>query len=591
MNSNFDILIVGGGHSGCEAAWIASQFGLRIGLLSMKGVGLASAPCNPAVGGVGKGQVVRELDCLGGLIGKLADMSGIQYRLLNDSKGYALQSTRVQIDKEIYSQNAEKLLSKISNLSIIREKLIKFSKKSELFEVETENNIFTTKKLIITTGTFLAGKLHCGTDIQNGGRSFCQPSGSLNSLNDKVKKLSSKFKTGTPPRLDRNTIDFTKLIEQKSDSDVSNFHCLNFNKDRQLDQVSCFLTHTNERMMSIIRENINSSPVFNGQINGVGPRYCPSIEDKASRYPDRNIHHVFVEPEGLNINTFYPNGLSTSLPIEIQQKFINTMNGLEEAKILQPGYAVEYDVIDTTALNSSLEVIDFPGLYFAGQVNGTSGYEEAAAQGYVTGVNAALSLLEKSQLVFSRFDSYIGVLVEDLITKERDEPYRLFAARSENRLYIREDNTILRMWSYRTSLNLNLPVDKFNTEFFEYNSILENLDEKSNVFGNDYLKLKNPIEYINTVIKDKNIYIPNYIQKAFAINKKYEGYIVRLKKDISKIEKFSNKKINWKKLCSSNNISFECKQRIQSVKPESFGQLKNINGIRQATLLYVSGNI
>jgi len=372
---NVDIIIIGGGHAGLEAANITSQLGFNVLLVSSKEVALGSTPCNPAIGGVGKGQVVREIDALGGAMGFLADESAIQFRTLNESKGYAVQSTRAQVDKEEYSKNATKFLEAIVNLKIVREMVTRVEKKDDLFHVELfDGSRYSSKKLITTTGTFLGGRLHCGSKVSTGGRVECGSSKGLIDLFSKIKTAPNRFKTGTPARLRKDSINFEKVINQASDPQSISFSCRNQASYRGMKQVSCYITHTNHETLKIIRENKEKSPIFNGQLNGIGPRYCPSIEDKAFRYLDRDVHHVFLEPEGLNCETVYPNGISTSLPKEIQEKFIRTINGLEKAEIVVPGYAVEYDVVDTSRLSKGLEYLDIAGLYFAGQVNGTSGF-------------------------------------------------------------------------------------------------------------------------------------------------------------------------------------------------------------------------
>ncbi len=610
MNS-FDILIVGGGHAGIEAAYLASQFNLKIGLITIPGIGLASAPCNPSVGGVGKGQVVREIDALGGAMGILADRAGIQFRTLNDSKGYAVQSSRVQIDKELYSQEAEKLISSISNITVIREKIFSIQK-NDLFEVSGINKYFS-KKIILTVGTFLNGKLHTGSKQVNGGRVDCDVSPGLSDLLDKVRVRPQRFKTGTPPRLNKSSIDYSKLEEQPSDSSVRNFHCLNKPFTRYASQVSCYLAHTNKTTMDIIRENKEKSPMFNGQITGVGARYCPSIEDKAFRYPDKNTHHVFIEPEGLNLDTVYPSGISSSLPEDIQLSYVQSISGLESAQIEQFGYAVEYDVVDTTELKQTLEHGQLGGLYFAGQVNGTSGYEEAAGQGLVAGINAALSVLGREAFILSRHESYIGVMIEDLVSNTRDEPYRLFTARSENRLHIREDNSLVRMWAYRTKLGLNTKIDKFLDTFISRFQVLCEFCDKTMVpedsplveeFSGvgDLQKLSkrmsvsellrqawlDPVKTLEHVLIFYGLEIDHDLSRVVAITKKYEGYIKRSESQVEKLKKMDSMKINWKEISSSPNVSFECRQRIVRVMPETFGQLKLIEGIRPATLAVVA---
>lgn len=615
MKKDFDILIIGGGHAGTEAAWISSQFDLSVVLISSPGAGLASAPCNPAIGGVGKGQVVREIDALGGLMGILADKAGIQYRTLNESKGFAVQSTRVQVDKELYTKNAEAILSSVPNLTIVRDMVISVERKGEEFFVSTaDGSLFCAKKIVVTTGTFLNGKLHTGDEQKAGGRVECKESVGLNQLFREIKTLPNRFKTGTPPRLDKKTIDFDQLEPQESDALTRNFHSMNSPFSREVAQVNCYLTKTNSQTLSIIRQNKERSPIFNGQIKGIGPRYCPSIEDKAFRYTEKDVHHVFIEPEGLNIDTIYPNGVSTSLPKDVQESFIRTIKGLENAKILIHGYAVEYDVVDTSELSRTMEYSSIPGLYFAGQVCGTSGYEEAAGQGIIAGINASLAFLGREPLILDRNDSYIGVMIEDLVTNKRDEPYRLFTARSENRLYVREDNTIPRMRKYRRSLGLFSELDNYQEEFLEQKEILEALvsstmfystAENRNYFSSmNYGPLEtnisfkellkrpdnNPIEVLDKESLRLGVRFDLDVIRTVAIATKYEGYIDRAVVESERINRLGRKKINWENLADSKNISYECKLRIKQVKPETFGQLQRIEGIRPATLAYVAGN-
>lgn len=610
----FDVTIVGGGHAGIEAAYIASQFDLNVAIITIPGIPLGSAPCNPSVGGVGKGQVVREIDALGGLMGILADKAGIQFRTLNDSKGFAVQSSRVQIDKEAYAEWAERIIATIPNITVIRERLVSAYKNDDgLFDLTTTERSYRTKKLIMTVGTFLNGKMHTGSEQTTGGRLDCEASGGLNDIFSQIKTNSARFKTGTPPRLDIDSIDYTKLEEQPSDPTVRNFHCLHEPFTRESDQVSCWLARTNEQTMKIIRDNKERSPMFNGQIKGVGARYCPSIEDKAYRYPDKNTHHVFIEPEGLNLRTMYPSGISSSLPKEVQEAFVQSISGLENAKILVHGYAVEYDVVDTTELNITLEHKEVADLYFAGQVNGTSGYEEAAGQGLIAGANASLSLLGMEPLVLSRHDSYIGVMIEDLTSNTRDEPYRLFTARSENRLFIREDNTIIRISPYRAQLCLNKKIDAYQRSFLEQYKVLQDFCDSQMIPENSPLLVRfsgeseqqklsrrmsvsellrqawlNPITTLEEVLKYFGIDLSYDLIRTVAISKKYDGYIKRSEGQYEKVKKLDGMKIDWQKLVDSHNISFECKQRIGRIRPETFGQLKLIEGIRPATLAVVA---
>lgn len=608
----FDIIVVGGGHAGIEAAWIASQFDLSIGLITLPSVGLGSAPCNPSVGGVGKGQVVRELDALGGLMSRLADKAGIQYRTLNDSKGLAVQSTRVQIDKDRYSLEAEAAIAEITNITVIREKVVSVSRSEGGFVIGTTERSYRSSQLVMTVGTFLNGKLHFGQTQREGGRVDAEASSSLIDLFTDIKTRPARFKTGTPPRILRSTIDVSKMEEQPSDSTTRNFHCLHKPFDRHIQQVSCYLTHTNERTLGIIRANKERSPMYNGQIQGVGARYCPSIEDKAFRYPDRNGHHVFVEPEGLDLDTVYPSGISSSLPVDVQEAFVRTIPGLENCEIKIPGYAVEYDVVDTTEMKLSLEYRNIPGLFFAGQVNGTSGYEEAAGQGWVAGANAALRALNREPLHLSRHDSYIGVMIEDLTANTRDEPYRLFTSRSENRLYIREDNSNLRMLPYRETLLLTGELDTYLANFRLQAEVLSDLCDEfmlaetlpllKEFSGNENQQLTrrislsellkqawlNPVATLERVLREFDLEFDVDIVRMVAIDKKYAGYIKRFDEQFEKIRKMDATLIKWEEICQSTNVSFECRSRISRIKPETFGQLKRIEGIRPATLAVVA---
>jgi tRNA uridine 5-carboxymethylaminomethyl modification enzyme len=599
MKQIFDILVVGGGHAGLEAVNIASQFSnLRVGLLTKEGVPIGSTPCNPAIGGVGKGQLVREIDLMGGLIGKLADRSSIQCRILNDSKGDAVKSTRFQVDKEKYAEEALKSITSNENISLLAGELVSISKahRGDSFEVVLVSgpSIFA-KKLIITVGTFFDGVLHEGDRVQSGGRADCKASVSASSLGINVRLLPKKFKTGTPPRLSRESIDIEVMEPQYSDPRAQNFSFLAEPFGRKLRQVACYKTHTNALTIDIVQKNKENSPMFNGQIKGVGPRYCPSIEDKAFRYPDKVDHHVFVEPEGLNLNTYYPNGVSTSLPSEVQREMIRSIKGMESADIIVPGYAVEYDVIDTSRLTTSLESIDNEGLYFAGQVNGTSGYEEAAGQGLVAGLNAAMSSLGKSEVIFPRGTSYLGVLIDDILSNKREEPYRLFTARAENRLFIREDNVVERLGKLRLSLGLNSKLDyQIKNHFLEIRIIDRIFSLLSENLKNKFAAKSSSVDtkvFLDYISENHGILLGFRTSQEFLISKKYEGYINRHKITRNKFEKLDTKKLDTDKILNELSICNECKELIQENRPATFFHLKKIKGIRPATLALISSQI
>ena len=611
MKRLFDLIIIGGGHAGIEAAAGAAQFGLDVAIVTMPGVAIASAPCNPSIGGVGKGQVVREIDALGGLMGKIADLSGIQWRVLNGSKGYAVRSTRVQIDKEKYPKVAERLLNSYSNITVIRERVERVKKREKFFEITTMESTLSACKIVLTTGTFLNGKLHIGEENSLGGRPYSQASKGLNNIFEEVQTLGLRFKTGTPPRLKGSTINFSKLEEQKTDSQAQTFHFAHGVHDRFLQQVSCYLTSTNEKTLEIVRKNKHRSPLYNGQIKAVGARYCPSLEDKAYRYPDRHTHHIFLEPESLEGDSFYPSGISSSLPKDVQSLFVKTIRGLEHAEISLYGHAVEYDVVDTAMLDETLQYRDIEGLYFAGQINGTSGYEEAAGQGLIAGVNAALSLQGKESLVLSREDSYIGVMIEDLISNRRDEPYRLFTARSENRLFIREDNTLLRMAPYRKSLGLQGDLDRYLEDFLtsfqsldkEISHVRYNATKRDHFKKQGYGTLKigmslrdllkrselDPIDVLKFELNNRSGDLRTL--SSVAVSAKYEGHIQKALNENAKFLHLSKKSVDWKRIVSSAHISNECRERVEKIRPSTFSQLQRIDGIRPATLAYVAANV
>ena len=597
----YDVIVVGGGHAGCEAAVAASAHKLKVLLITLSMDRLAWMSCNPAVGGLAKGHLVKELAVLGGLMPKVIDAAGIQFRKLNSKKGRAVQSTRVQADKVLYSMEMKKEISKIDNIHFFQAEvsgLIIDGKNVVGVETCEGINIYS-KSVILCLGTFLKGRLHYGEATVDGGRSGEKSSETLSTfLKEKTTHNMKRFKTGTPARFDARSIDFSAMQEQFSDDSVKGFSI--DGRRNELTQKSCYLTRTNPETHKIIVDNIKLAPLYSGKIKSKGPRYCPSIEDKVMRFPDRISHQIFLEPEGLDNIEFYANGVSTGLPIDIQERFYRTISGMENSRIIRPAYAVEYDCVDSQDLKISLESKHLNGLFFAGQINGTSGYEEAAAQGFVAGVNAARHILGIHELVFPRTGSYIGVMIDDIVTKGVDEPYRMFTSRAENRIYLREDNADLRLYEFAKENNLiddkiytsirskwdkiNIAVDmlgKVNIKPSEaVNAILEKLGSstiKQQLNAKELLR-RPEVSYkdILDITDDESLRKFNIYAEEIEIEIKYEGYI-KIQGNRSSVDELESILLSLDTDYNTlENLSKEAREKLNKVKPGTIGQALRI---------------
>lgn len=606
----FDVIIIGGGHAGTEAASASSRLGCKTLLLTKNMTDIGVLSCNPAVGGIGKSHLVKEIDALGGIMARAIDYAGIQFRILNSKKGPAVRSTRAQADRILYSKNVRKLLKKEKNLFILEEEIQDIIVKNyKVVGVLTQSQIsFYAQSVVLSTGTFLGGKIHIGLDSYFAGRRGESASLDLARRLRELPLRVNRLKTGTPPRIDVNTIDFNNLFVQHGDLPVPVFSFLGNASDHPL-QIPCYLTHTNEQTHQIIRDNLKKSPVYQGVITGLGPRYCPSIEDKVIRFPNKKSHQIFLEPEGLSSVKIYPNGISTSLPLNIQEAIINSIKGLEKAKIIDPGYAIEYDFFDPKDLNLTLESKWIKGLFLAGQINGTTGYEEAASQGLLAGLNAGLYALDRPQWFPRRDQAYLGVLIDDLTTQGTKEPYRMFTSRAEHRLILREDNADLRLTEIGHKLGLidDVRWSHYSNKVLNINSEMKYLkktkispESSESKFLNTFfnISLTKETNYFNLLkrpeITYKNLYDLNIFRSKISDLSvihhieneiKYEGYIKRQLEEINKHLKNENTFLSSQyDYTQVKGLSHEAIAKLNDYKPVSIGQASRISGITPASI-------